>query len=179
MAPHGDTHSAAMASWAQIKEGLGQANNQLTAETAMTAEIVRNVFTYLAAIADTGNKMESDHSKMNVQVTAEFVEVMQKILMHQGALEILAAKPEKAHTGGARGVLENKSVTNLPTLGTDKNSFRNWNDRMVNAVVNVRPGTRKIFQSMMEHVDQEKVGNFEEVFKESQEYQDMVAAGTT
>ena len=32
---------------------------------------------------------------------------------------------------------------------------------------------------MMEHVDQEKVGNFEEVFKESQEHRDMVAAGTT
>ena len=64
-------------------------------------------------------------------------------------------------------------------LGTDKNSFRNWNDRMVNVVVNVRPGTRKIFQSMMEYVDQERGGNFEEVFKESQEYRDMAAAGTT
>ena len=117
-------------------------NSQLTAGTAVTAEILMSVIAYLAAITDMGNRMESDHSKLNMQVTAEFEEVKQKVLVHQGAIEVLTARPERGHTGSARGILENKSVTSLPMLGTDKNSFRNWNDRMVNVVVNVRPGTR-------------------------------------
>ena len=98
--------------------------------------------------------------------------------MHNGAIEVLTRRSEKDHTGATRGILEHKSVTSLPMLGTDKNSFRNWNDRMVNVVVNVRPGTRKIFQYMMEYVDKEKGDGFEEVFKGSQECRDMEAAGT-
>ena len=115
-----------------------------------------NVITYLSAIADMGNRMENDHMKLNMQnmqVMAKFGEVEQKILVRQGAIEVLTTRPEKNHTGSTRAILEHKSVTNLPMLGTDKNSFRNWNDRMVNVVVNVRPGTRKIFQSMMEYLD--------------------------
>ena len=67
-----------MASWTQIKEGLGQVNNKLTAGTAVTAEILMSVITYLAAITDMGNKIESDHTKLNMQVMAEFNDVKQK-----------------------------------------------------------------------------------------------------
>ena len=95
------SYSAAMASWAQIKEGLGQVSSQLTAGKAVTAEIMMNVIGYLAAIADMGNRMEGDHSKLNMRVmtefgevkqkiSTEFGEVKQKILVHQGAIEVLA-----------------------------------------------------------------------------------------
>ena len=72
----------------------------------------------------------------------------------------------------------NKSVSNLPALGNDKNSFRHWNDRLVNVVVNVRPGTRKLFECMMEYIDRETGGDFEELFKNSQACADMENAGT-
>ena len=81
-----------MTSWAQIKEGLGHVNSQLTAGTAVTAEVLTNVITHLAAITDLGNKMESDQSKMNMHVMAEFREVKQKALVHQGALDVLTTK---------------------------------------------------------------------------------------
>ena len=74
--------------------------------------------------------------------------------------------------------MENKSVSNLPVLGNDKSSFRHWNDRLVNVIVNVRPGTRKLFECMMEYVDRETVGDFEELFKASQACADMENAGT-
>ena len=148
-----------MTSWAQIKEGLGHVNSQLTAGTAVTAEVLMNLTNYLAAVTDIGNRTESEYSRLIRQLTADFGEVRQRVLMHQGAIDVLTTKPEKGHAGITRGILENKSVASLPMLGTDKNSFRNWNDRMVNVVVNVRPGTRKLFQSMMEYVDQESGGN--------------------
>ena len=90
------SYSAAMASWAQIKEGLGQVSSQLTAGKAVTAEIMMNVIGYLAAIADMGNRMEGDHSKLNMQVMAEFGEVKQKILVHQGAIEVLSTSQKRA-----------------------------------------------------------------------------------
>ena len=49
----------------------------------------------------------------------------------------------------------------------------------MNVVSQLRPGTRKIFQLMMEYVDQERGGNFEELFKAEQHYEDMKQAGTT
>ena len=115
------SYSAAMASWTQIKEGLGQVNSQLTAGKAVTAEILMIVIGYLAAITDMGNRMESqvttEFGEVGQTMSTEFGEVKQKILVHQGAIEVLAARPEKNHTGGARGILENKSVTSLPMLG--------------------------------------------------------------
>ena len=168
-----------MANWAQVKEGLSQVSTQLASGTVTTAEVLKNAMPYMAAMADLGIRMENDYAKLNMQTAAEFGEVRQKVLVHQGAIEVLTAKPVKSHTGGARGILENKSVSSLPTLGTDKNLFRNWNDRMVNVVASVRPGSRTILQAMMEYVDQEIGGNFEESFKKMQEYKDMEAAGTT
>ena len=127
-----------MTSWTQIKEGLAQVNSQLTAGMTVKAEVIMNVITYLAAIIDVGSKIENDQSKMSMQAAVDIGEIRQKILMHNGAIEVLTKKTEKDHTGAARGILENKSATSLPMLGTDKNSFRNWNDRMVNVVVNLR-----------------------------------------
>ena len=88
-------------------------NSQLTTGKAVTAEILMNMIGYLAAITDMGNKMESDYSKLNRQVNAEFGEVKQKVMMHQGAIEVLTTKPERGQAGSARGILANKSVASL------------------------------------------------------------------
>ena len=142
-----------MVNWTQVKEGISQISTQLASGTVTTAEILKNVLPYIAAVADLGIRMENDHAKLGMQTATEFGEVKQKVLIHQGAIEVRTNKPAKSHAGGARGILENKSVTNLPMLGTDKNSFRKWNDRLVNVVSNVRPGSRKVLKAMMEYVD--------------------------
>merc|ERR1712163_108641 len=97
---------------------------------------------------------------------------------HQGAIDVLTNRPAKSQAGGVRGILECKSVSSLPMLGSDKHGFRNWNDRLVNIVSNIRPGSRKILRAMMEFVDQEGTGDFYEDWKEQQESGEMEAAGT-
>ena len=114
------TYYAAMATIAQVKEGLTQVGQQLAAGTAMSAEIMGSVLAQLVLFMDIMTKLESGHQVLNTQVVAEFGEMKQQVLVHQGAIEVLTARPEKGHTGGARGILENKSVTSLPMLGTDK-----------------------------------------------------------
>ena len=67
-----------------------------------------------------------------------------------------------------RGILESKAVNNLPMLGTDKNTFRTWNERLINVVSQDRYVSRKLFKAMMGYADQEGGGNFEELFRESE-----------
>ena len=135
-----------MINWTQVREGINQVSTQLASGTVSSADILKNVMPYILAVADLGIKMENDHANLGAQMVTEVGEVKQSVLLHQGAVDVLTNKPAKSHTGSTRGILENKSVTNLPVLGTDKNSFRNWNDRLANVVSNVRPGSRKILR---------------------------------
>ena len=174
------TYSATMATWTQLKEGIQTVKNQLASSGTITAEVIGNVLTYLAVITDLGSKMEADQYKITTQIAIDFGEVKEKVSTQQGAIDVLASGGGQrgAHRGSMQGILENKSVGNLPVLGSDKNSFRHWNDRLVNVVANVRPGTRKLFECMMEYVDRENEGDFEELFKASQACADMESAGT-
>ena len=147
-----------MASWTQVREGITRASTQLASGAVTSADILKSVLPRILAVADIGVRMENDHANLGAQMVTEFGEVKQKVLIHQGAIEVLTNKPAKGHGGGTRGILESKSVTNLSMLGTDKHSFRNWNDRLVNKVSNVWPGSRKITKAMMEFVDQEVGG---------------------
>ena len=56
----------------------------------------------------------------------------------------------------------------LPMLETDENTFRTWNERLINVVSQERYGSRKLFKAMMDYVDQEYGGNFEELFQGSE-----------
>ena len=115
-----DFEQTDMLNWAQVKEGISQVSTQLAAGTVTSADILKSVLPYILAVADIGIRMENDHANLGAQVVTEFGEVKQKVLIHQGAIEVRTNKPAKSHTGGTRGILENKSVTNLPMLGTDK-----------------------------------------------------------
>ena len=157
-----------MASWAQIRDGINQISVQLAEGTTTSADILKNLMPYITAAADAGMRMEAEQMNMGARV-----------LQHQGAIEVLTNKPSKGHAGGMRGILENKSVSSLPMLGSDKLAFRNWNDRLVNIVSNIRPGSRKILKAMMEFVDQEIPGDFYDDWKETQESGEMEQAGTT
>ena len=156
-----------MASWAQIRDGINQISIQLAEGTTTSADILKNLMPYITAVADAGMRMEAEQTNIGARV-----------LLHQGAIDVLTNRPAKSQAGGVRGILECKSVSNLPMLGSDKHGFRNWNDRLVNIVSNIRPGSRKILKAMMEFVDQEGTGDFYEDWKEQQESGEMEAAGT-
>ena len=79
---------------------------QLASGTVMSAEIMGSVLAQLVLFVDIKTKLESGHRVLNTQVMAEFGEVKQKVLVHQGAIEVLTARPENGHTGRARGILE-------------------------------------------------------------------------
>ena len=75
--------------------------------------------------------------------------------------------------------MESKAVSNLAMLGADKTTFRMWNERLINVVSQDRYGSRKLFKAMMDYVDQESDGSFEEMFRNSAEGQAMKDGGTT
>ena len=74
-------------------------------------------------------------------------------------------------------ILDSKALLQLPQLAGDKLNFRIWNDRMINAMAQVRRGTRVVFQSLMEHADQDREGEFEKLFPLSPEGLEAIAQG--
>ena len=169
-----------MATIAQVRDGLAHLAGQLAVGTAVTAELLGSILTQLVVFADVVSRLENDQRTLTTQVAAEVGSIKEKATQQQGALEVLASRP-----GGAdrphrtRSILESKAVGNLPSLGSDKMTYRLWNERLINVVAAIRFGSRRLFKAMADYVDQEVGGNFEELFKASEGCKEMEAEGTT
>ena len=187
-----------MTSLAQVKDGLSALGSQLQSGAEVTPDFVVKVLTQLVSFTDIVGRTEKDQQRLATEVPvegeklrtqiklvatqmgAEVGALREKAAQQQGAIEVLANKPErKEGTSGPRGILESKAVSSLAQLVSDKTTFRLWNDRLINAVSQVRYGSRKLFKAMMDYVDQEIGGNFEERYKGSTAGQEMEREGTT
>ena len=72
-------------------------------------------------------------------------------------LAMMDAKPPSSNSGfpgGAKPVSEIRAITNLEQLGTDKGEFRNWSDRLTNALVQKYPKYRIFMNKLKEAMDQ-------------------------
>merc|ERR1711989_30215 len=72
-----------------------------------------------------------------------------------------------------QGILESKAAANIKTLISDKATFRSWNEKLINVFSQARQGCRGMFRSMAEYVDQDLTGDFETLFKNTQDCKDM------
>ena len=169
-----------MATLAQVRDGLSHLGGQIAAGSAVTVDTLGSIITQLIVFVDVMSRLETDHHTFVTQTAYEVGGIKEKAAQQQGAMVVLMDKPGSKDKGPMhRGILESKAVSNLSNLGSDKTTFRMWNERLINVVSQVRFGSRKLFRAMMEYVDQEEGGNFEELFKSSQEGQDMEVEGTT
>ena len=94
-----------MASWTQIRDGISQISIQLAEGTTTSADILKNLMPYITAVADAGMRMETEQTNIGARV-----------LLHQGAIDVLTNRPAKSQAGSVRGILECKSVSSLPKL---------------------------------------------------------------
>merc|ERR1711873_326014 len=77
------------------------------------------------------------------------------------------------------GILESKAIANIKTLISDKTTFRSWNEKLINVFSQARQGCRGMFRAMAEYVDQDMTGDFETLFKNTQDCKDMESQGNT
>ena len=85
-------------------------------------------------------------------------------------------------SGGTRrrlGILESKAVADIETLASGKTAFRSWNEKLINVFSQARQGCRGMFRSMAEYVDQDMTGDFETLFRNTQNCRDMENQGST
>ena len=69
----------------------------------------------------------------------------------------LEAKTSNASFGfspGGKPMSEIRAINNLDQLGTDKGEFRNWSDKLINALVQKDPKYRFFMKSLKEAMDQ-------------------------
>ena len=147
---------------------------------SITTAMLGSIITQLTVFVDVVSGLEASLHTLTTQVAQEVGGIKERAAQQQGALELLANRP-----GGGdrpdriRSILESKAVHNLDRLGSDRNAFRMWNERLINTVSAVRHGSRKLFRAMMDYVDKETGGNFEDLFKDSEVGQEMERGGTT
>ena len=80
------------------------------------------------------------------------------------------------------GILESKSVQSIKNLGSDKGGFRMWNEKLINIVSQIRPGSRKLFSAIGEFIDRDNDLDedlFRQDFTDSGGLKDMTDRGTT
>ena len=85
------------------------------------------------------------------------------------------------HTHRRQGILESKAVQSIKNLGSDKGGFRIWNEKLINIVSQIRPGSRKLFTAISEYIDKDNgidADSFKKDFESSGEAKNMKDRGT-
>ena len=113
---------------------------------------------------DIGNKLSQFETEVQVQ-TSWASSQLTNYPLGQMKAEIDALKNQVAQlpTGAAstnpdrtrfdKGILECKAITNMNQLGSDKNEYRNWEDRMINAYIQYAgKETRKVFKLIIDSI---------------------------
>ena len=52
--------------------------------------------------------------------------------------------------------MEHKAIANLKTLGTDRQGYRQWHDKFVNAMAQVKREYRTIMQAIVKAIEREE-----------------------
>ena len=94
---------------------------------------------------------------MNSETTAE--NAFGKI---RGLSELLAKAMRMSNTISAmnrrgltedKGIMEHRLIRDLKTFTGDKREYRNWNEKLINAYVQIKKGSRGIFEWIREQVE--------------------------
>ena len=94
---------------------------------------------------------------MNAETTAE--NAFDKI---RGISELLAKAMRMSNTASAmnrrgpmedKGIMEHRLIRDLKAFTGDKREYRNWNEKLINAYVQIKKGSRGIFEWIKEQVE--------------------------
>ena len=178
--------SAAMAAaaWAPIREAIRATGVVVEESGVITQDIGRAVVVNMGSMADLAAHMSARMEQMESVLTTIGMRIDSDINTFNDRLDNLQSAVDSSrdrHTHRKHGILESKSVQSIKNLGSDKGGFRTWNEKLINIVSQIRPGSRKLFAAMGEFVDKDNdldEGLFRQDFTESGGLGDMTNRGT-
>ena len=171
-----------------LAEALNDLNvimNAVESETpqALIGRIINNVKTVYQYQIYTVEQQQEIINREVERVSNELLNLSHKMDTHTDVLTKHDAVIE--HQRGVQGnvrtqaILESRAIGGLTKVGGDRMEFKNWNERLINAMSQIRPGSRAVFQKMMEIVD---IGTdslmWETTLESSRERTIMEEAGT-
>ena len=72
-------------------------------------------------------------------------------------------------------------MQSIKPLGSDKGGFRMWNEKLINIISQIRPGSRKLFSAIAEFIDRDNEVDsqlFKQHFEDTDMKKDMEDRGT-
>ena len=172
--------------WAAIKEALRAIGVTLSESGTVTQAIGNSLLSNMMSMVETSEHMntrleqsENTMNMINMMVSNEFRNLNDKVAHMQGLIDNNNNRnaPHRRH-----GILESKSVSNMKSLGSDKTGFRMWNEKLINIVSQIRPGSRRFFAAISEYIDRDNDIDgdaFRIGFNDSGDLKDMEDRGTS
>ena len=120
-------------------------------------------------IQDHGNKIQETMIAVNNQTTTTNNQVgaltvgmtgMQQQVQAM-ANELNAIKQQQQNQGTPKRnqpILDSKAIQGIKGYSGDRSEFRDWTEKFINIMSQVRRGSRHIMESMNKHIDQGKTG---------------------
>ena len=146
----------AATAWASIREAVQAIGITIGESGVITQDIGSAIVVNMGSMAETaGNmsvRMEQTENAMNtisLMINSEIKSLNDRLSSLQSVVDTNGDR--RAHR--KYGILESKSVQSIKNLGSDKGGFRMWNEKLINIVSQIRPGSRKLFSAMGEFID--------------------------
>ena len=138
---------AAMATrWETAKGEVANLMTGLSESIATNSvDLPQAIMSVLTLLSTTYNTLATYHTAAADQMQ----NIEGELQKHEHMLLMVKGGGPKSHSG----ILESKAIGGLMQVGATKEKFRVCNEKMINAVAQVRPGSREVFKKMMETFD--------------------------
>jgi hypothetical protein len=113
----------------------------------------------LTNASDSFNQMKQEMQAIKTTSNAELQAIQRAIKKIESDIQGGAANYGPSQSGGNwrnRSAMEHKAIANLKTLGSDRQGYRQWHDKFVNAMAQVNREYRTIMQTIVKAIEKEE-----------------------
>ena len=148
----------AATAWATIQEAIRAVETTIGEAGIVTQGIGSAIVVSMGSMAEAAGHMNARIEQVERVMNATSLIVNGELKSLNDRLDSLQSIVESSRDGQARrkyGILESKSAQSVKTLGSDMKGLRMWNEKLVNIVSQIRPGSRRLLSAIGEFIDRD------------------------
>jgi len=143
----------------QSQETIDAAKKGYEAITTQVNKQAMEVAKVLTNASDSFNPMKQEMQAIKATFNAELQAIQKAIKKIESDIQNGAGNIGGGQSGGNwrnKSAMEHKAIANLKVLGNDRQGYRQWHDKFVNAMAQVNREYRTIMQAIVKAIEREK-----------------------
>ena len=113
----------------------------------------------LTNASDSFDRMKAEMQAIKVTSNAELQAIQKAIKKIEADIQNNSGNARGCQSGGnwrSKSAMEHKAIANLKTLGNDRQGYRQWHDKFVNAMAQVNRENRTIMQAIVKAIEKRR-----------------------